>query len=505
MSFEAAIRRPLPTCIWTNPLRVDWEEVRDQLAEEGLIVEPVSWSREAWRVEEFPRLTDSLGYRAGVFHLQEEVSQLPVALMSLDPTCRVLDLCAAPGGKTALIAIKLGGRGTVVANDPSRGRQTVTRTLLDRLGLANVSLTDRDGRDALWPDASFDRVLVDAPCSCEGTLRKHPGVEERTTDSGRKYLVELQRRLLLNALRICRPGGRVVYSTCTFAPEENEAVVADVLEIMQGQARIAFVPVVGLRSKPGLTEWNGRRFKPEMALAHRLWPHHGDTGGFFAVALDRLGAQGSAAAGGTAGVAGVAGVAGAAGAATQAAPPPGSVFATDPTVAPLLRVFTDRFGLDDHHLSSFRYRRSGRRFLMAFPEDHRPGLPFEPFSTGLAILRINGRMPKPTTRAAIAFGHATLSNRVLLDREQSLRFVSGLDSHPQPAGSAGITSPGWVLVAHGRITLGVGIAVPADVPPAADPGIPNTDRDSWVIESLYPKYFAGLSRPAPTLPDSIPT
>lgn len=487
-SFEAAIRRPLPTCIWTNPLRVDWEEVRDHLAEEGLNVEPVSWSREAWRVEGFANLTDSLGYRAGVFHLQEEVSQLPVALMALDPTCRVLDLCAAPGGKTALIAIKLGGRGTVVANDPSRGRQTVTRTLLDRLGLANVSLTDRDGRDALWPDASFDRVLVDAPCSCEGTLRKHPGVEERTTESGRAYLVELQRRLLLNALRICRPGGRVVYSTCTFAPEENEAVVSDVLESMQGQVRIAFVPVAGLRSKPGLTEWNGRRFKAEMALAHRLWPHHGDTGGFFAVALERLGTHGAAAS------------------STPPAPPPGSVLATDPTVAPLLRVFTDRFGLDDHHLSSFRYRRSGRRFLMAFPEDHRPGLPFDPFSTGLAILRINGRTPKPTTRAAIAFGHAALRNRVLLDREQSLRFVSGLDSHPQPAGSAGITSPGWVLVAHGRITLGVGIAVPTEVPPSTDSdlGIKGSTRGSWVIESLYPKHFAGLSRSAAAPPGSIP-
>lgn len=461
MSFEAAIRRPLPTCIWTNPLRVDWEEVREQLAEEGVNVEPVSWSREAWRVAEFPLLTGSLGYRAGVFHIQEEVSQLPVALMALDPTCRVLDLCAAPGGKTALIAIRLGGRGTVVANDPSGGRQTVTRTTLDRLGLANVSLTSLDGRDRLWPDASFDRVLVDAPCSCEGTIRKHPGVEDRTTESGRGYLVELQKGLLRNALRICRPGGRVVYSTCTFAPEENEEVVADVLESMRGEVHIAFVPVAGLRSRPGLTEWNGRRFPPEMALAHRLWPHHGDTGGFFAVALDRVGPSGAH---------------------PSAPPPPDSALAADPDIAPLLRLFTDRFGLDDTHLSSFRYRRSGRRFLMAFPDDHRPGLPFHPFSTGLAILRVNGRTPKPTTRAAIAFGHAALRNRVLLDREQSLRFVSGLDSRPQPAGAAGVTSPGWVLVAHGRITLGVGIAIP--------------DGDAWVIESLYPKHFAGLSRPA---------
>lgn len=467
-AFADACARPLPTCIWTNPLRVDWEEVRDELAAEGLDAEPVAWSREAWRLHSPMRLVDSLGYRAGVFHVQEEASQLPVALLGIDPSCRVLDLCAAPGGKTALIAIRLGGRGTVIANDPSRGRQSVTRTTLDRLGLANVSLTDRDGRDPSWPEASFDRVLVDAPCTCEGTVRKHPGILARASEGSRRYLADVQRALLLNALRICRPGGRVVYSTCTFAPEENESVVADVLERSGGAVRVVPVAVPGLRSRPGLTEWNGRRYPPAMALSHRLWPHEADTGGFFAVALQPTGR-------------------------TASAPPAferpsGDRHPEDPDVEPWIRLFPDRFGLDRDRIRSYRYRRSGRRYLLAIPADHEPRLPFEPFSTGLAVLRVNGRSAKPTTRSAIAFGHAAVRNRVLLDRAQALRFVSGRDAWPTPHGAAGITSSGWVFVAHGRITLGVGVAVP--------------DPTGWRIESLYPKHFAGLSRPSDSI-DSV--
>lgn len=458
-SFEAAIRRPLPKCIWTNSLRVDWEEVRDQLAAEGIVLQSVPWSSEAWRLGGPLALGRSLAYRAGVFHLQEEVSQLPVALLGLLPGHRVLDLCAAPGGKTALIAIRLGGKGTVVANDASGGRHAVTRTTMDRLGLANVTLTVQDGRDARWPSESFDRILVDAPCSAEGTLRKNQYVTSRTSAEGRRYLVGLQRELLLNAFRICTPGGRVVYSTCTFAPEENEAVVADVIRQLGDAVRIVPVPVAGLPSRPGLTTWDGEDFPSQMVFAHRIWPHHGDTGGFFAIALQKVSGQ--------------------------PAPWTPSRSAADhahdahePEVARFLEPFRERFGLDGDRIASYRYRRTGRRYLMAFPQDHDPGLPFASQSTGLAVLRVNGRVPKPTTRAAVAFGHAVTRNRVLLSREEALQFIGGSTSKPDVAGSAGITSAGWVLVTHGRMSLGIGIAR-------------KTGR-AWLVDSMYPKTFGGV-------------
>ena len=195
-------------------------------------------------------------------------------------------VCGARG-KTAQIAFALGNRGTLVANDISNVRIKALQGNLDRLGIVNVTTTCSDA--ANWPAAGgrFDRILVDAPCSSEGTIRRNPSMLGRLDPGSPARLAPRQRALLRKAVQRLAPGGRIVYSTCTFAPEENELAVADVLAEYPGQIRLVPVAVPGLVSSPGLTEWEGRRLPDQLALCIRIWPHQNDSGGFFIAVLEK--------------------------------------------------------------------------------------------------------------------------------------------------------------------------------------------------------------------------
>lgn len=171
-AFAAALCRPLAPCIWANPMRVGVEDLAALLEEEGIATSPISWLPGALRLPQDVRAGQNWWYCAGLAHAQEEVSQLPVRAMDLRPGQRVLDMCAAPGGKTAQIAFALGNRGTLVANDISNHRIKALQGNLDRLGIVNVTTTCSDA--ANWPASGgqFDRILLDAPCSSEGTVRR---------------------------------------------------------------------------------------------------------------------------------------------------------------------------------------------------------------------------------------------------------------------------------------------------------------------------------------------
>lgn len=192
----------------------------------------------------------------GRLHVQEEVSLLPVPLLDPQPGERVLDLCAAPGNKTAQIATRMHNRGTVVANDLRYGRVDSMRSTLDRLGIANVSATTYDAANYSPEGGSFDRVLADVPCSCESTSRKQPGVIAQR--SAMRDPTGAQRAILRQAVRRCRPGGRIVYATCTYAPEGNEAIVDAVLRDVGPDAlRLRPARIDGVTGSPGLTAWAG--------------------------------------------------------------------------------------------------------------------------------------------------------------------------------------------------------------------------------------------------------
>src|SRR6056297_869348 len=231
--FLAACERPLPTTVRVNPLAVGVDRAVEALDEEDVAVQRRDWHEGVLEVDT-GKPGNTWPYVHGWLHGQEEVSCVPPRVLDPEPGDVVWDSCAAPGGKTAQLAAEIDDEGLVVANDDNLGRLSALRGNCDRLGVTSAAVTNTDARRATFdafPDVdAFDAALVDAPCTCEGTIRKNPDALDGAGKSASRNLGRLQADILERAVELTRDGGDVVYSTCTFAPEENEAVVDEVLD-----------------------------------------------------------------------------------------------------------------------------------------------------------------------------------------------------------------------------------------------------------------------------------
>jgi NOL1/NOP2/sun family putative RNA methylase len=279
--FEGACSRLPPVSIRVNTLRTDLGDVRRRLHDAGIEARVYPWSDTMLQVDR--PVGRRIEHWLGLFYIQEANQAIPVRVLDPRPEETVLDLCSAPGGKCTQISARMSNRGTVVANEPSGRRQQALLASINRLGALNVTVTEYRGES--FPLATrFDRVLVDAPCSAEGTLRKEPNLRSGASLSTIRRLAGLQKRLIERAYDLVRPGGDLVYSTCTFAPEENEAVVTHLL-----RARDAHVCPISLpfATAHGLTEWGGTSFPSEVAGCVRIYPHHLDSGGGFIAHVER--------------------------------------------------------------------------------------------------------------------------------------------------------------------------------------------------------------------------
>ena len=280
-AFSAACARPLPTILRTNTLRVTPERLQARLTSHGLDARPLAWNPSLLRVNgPAGRLPE---HWLGLFYVQEAVQAAPVHALDPQPGEIVLDLCAAPGGKCTDIAARMKGQGPLIANEPDRRRQQSLFANVRRLGALNISCTGYHGEG--FPEATtFDRILVDAPCSAEGTLRKESALRDGAFTSTIRRLAKLQKKLLVHAYDLLRPGGVLVYSTCTFAPEENEATVAHLLA-----SRSATLTPIDLPfgTDPGLTEWDSQAYSPALRSCVRIYPHHLDSGGGFIARIER--------------------------------------------------------------------------------------------------------------------------------------------------------------------------------------------------------------------------
>ena len=303
-AFASACERPLPMVIWTNPLRrgvLERLNVADRLPcsapgdptgggllaarlrARGYECEDLGWYPGGYKLDGLSKPGRTLEHLLGIFHVQEEVSLIPSVVLAPRPGERILDMCAAPGGKTAQIAVAMASRGTVVANDVRIDRLRALRSNCERLGLLNVAMTGHDGTGFPLDAGPFDAILLDVPCSCEGNVRRGTGSGHRRPGAFLTGRSGLQATLLGRAWKMLAPGGRLVYATCTFAPEENEMV----LDYSLGDdARIEPIRIDGLTAAAGVTEWLGQALRPDCAHVARFWPHLNDTGGFV-VALVR--------------------------------------------------------------------------------------------------------------------------------------------------------------------------------------------------------------------------
>jgi len=286
-AFRAACERPLPSVVRVNTLTATAARARQALDEEGIDHEPTGWHPGLLKLEGQPGA--NWPYVHGWLHGQEEVSVLPARVLDPVPGERVWDACAAPGSKTTQLAALMDDEGLLVATDHSLGRIAALRSNAERLGVTNVAVTNEDARvHSLKPFGGepYDRALVDAPCSCEGTVRKNPDTLEEWTLDHVRGIAGAQKGILRRAVQATRSGGTVVYSTCTFAPEENEGVLDHVL----GEEPCRLVEFdVPLASSPGVTGWEGEEYDPRVARARRIYPHQNDTGGFFCAKLEVTG------------------------------------------------------------------------------------------------------------------------------------------------------------------------------------------------------------------------
>ena len=190
----------------------------------------IPWIPEGYFYEEEDAPARHPFYAAGLYYLQEPSAMTPASRLPVQPGERVLDLCAAPGGKATALGAKLRGKGLLVANDINNARAKALLRNLELFGISNAFVTNEPPYVLAekYPEY-FDKIMVDAPCSGEGMFRKNPAVIDAWQEKGPEYFSRLQKEIILHGADMLRPGGRMLYSTCTFSPAENERVITHLL------------------------------------------------------------------------------------------------------------------------------------------------------------------------------------------------------------------------------------------------------------------------------------
>ncbi len=262
--FLASLERPRAVALRFNPLKGDKPDL-------PFVMDPVPWEPMGYYYDPESRPGLHPFHEAGVFYLQEASAMAPVALLDPQPGEMICDLCAAPGGKTTQIAGRMGGEGFLLCNEINPKRAKILSRNIERLGVANALVTNEHPKIlAQKYSGFFDRVLVDAPCSGEGMFRKEEAAVTDWSPETVLMCANRQSEILRSAAMLLKPGGRLVYSTCTFAPEENELVIAAFL-----QEHPEFVP------EESCAPW----FTAGEQGTFRMWPHKLIGEGHFAAVL----------------------------------------------------------------------------------------------------------------------------------------------------------------------------------------------------------------------------
>lgn len=274
-----ALDTPSPTAIRHHPMK------RGVLP----VGEPIPWSRWGCYLAERPSFTLDPAFHGGTYYVQEASSQFVGHLLSTEPMegKRLLDLCAAPGGKTTLYASLVGCEGLVVANEVERRRVQILRDNVAKWGMGNVVVTTNEAKQFEALEGWFDVVAVDAPCSGEGMFRRLRESREEWSEHAVGQCSAIQREILRSAWQALKPGGVLIYSTCTFNRTEDEGVLADFVD-WAGEEAFEPMPV-----EPKADEWGVLVGEVGPFRTYRFFPHRAKGEGFFA-AVVRKAADGAA-------------------------------------------------------------------------------------------------------------------------------------------------------------------------------------------------------------------
>ncbi|KAI8903294.1 cytosine-5--methyltransferase NCL1 [Gorgonomyces haynaldii] len=290
IEFFEANEQPRPIVIRTNTLKTRRRDLAQSLIGRGVNLEPIGkWSKVGIQVFDSPvPIGATPEYLAGYYMLQAGSSFLPC--MALDPqeNEKVLDMCAAPGGKTSYLAAMMKNTGCVYANDISKERLKALVANIHRLGVRNTLVCSYDGREFPGVTGGFDRVLLDAPCSGTGVIAKDQAVKINKSEEDFSFLTHTQKELILAAIDSVdansKTGGVIVYATCSITVDENEQVVQYALK---KRPNVKLVDTGLEFGREGFTNFRGHVFHPTMSLCRRVYPHTHNMDGFFIAKLKK--------------------------------------------------------------------------------------------------------------------------------------------------------------------------------------------------------------------------
>ncbi len=278
--YLASLDRPRAVALRFNPLKTDSFPILP------FVGDPVPWADYGYYYDPDSRPGLHVWHEAGLYYLQEASAMAPVTLLDPQPGELICDLCAAPGGKTTQIAAKMMGQGLLVCNEINPKRARILSRNIERMAVPNALVLNHHPSDLERHfTGAFDKVLVDAPCSGEGMFRKEEAAVTDWSPETVAMCASRQAEILKTAAKLLRPGGRLVYSTCTFAPEEDEGAIS---EFLKSHPDFSIEAVSASALSPGRPDLIA---DPAPGLEHtfRLWPHHQLGEGHYAAVLRRSG------------------------------------------------------------------------------------------------------------------------------------------------------------------------------------------------------------------------
>jgi len=279
--------------IRVNTLKASVEEVKKRL-DKNWVLEPIPWCKEGfwidYRAEEKDDKRYDIGnlleHMLGYIYVQDAASMIPPVVLEPLPGELVLDMCSAPGSKASQMAAMMQNSGVLIANDLQGSRLKALGINLQRTGVSNALITQMPGHKFRFIKLKFDKVLVDAPCSGTGTIRRSLKILAMWGPGMVKKMASQQKQMIASGFEALKPGGTLVYSTCTMEPEEDEGVISWLLDNYK-DAKIEDIKL-DIKRSPAITEFGGEKYNPEVAKCLRIWPQDNDSEGFFIARIKKL-------------------------------------------------------------------------------------------------------------------------------------------------------------------------------------------------------------------------
>lgn len=281
-----ANEEPLAMSIRVNTLKINKEILKNRLENKGFKLEQIDWIPNGFKIRSAPlNLGSTHEYLQGYYYLQSIAPMLPALILNPIPGDIVVDMCAAPGGKATHLAQMMNNKGNLILIERNQKRIAALETNLLRMGIINSTIINDDAVNLPKMNFKTDKILLDAPCTGEGLIRQDPSRKKSKEMKDINKMSLIQKKLLESGLKSLKAGGKLLYSTCSIAPEENEIVINEVLNSLSGYEIGQLQHAYG---ENGFTEVYSKSLRADLKYSQRLYPHLHDTIGFYLCLIKKL-------------------------------------------------------------------------------------------------------------------------------------------------------------------------------------------------------------------------